>query len=84
MKMQSMGTQEPKDLWTHIDEAGPPPINAPALLVFVGEERADESGIELTYGWRTEEGYYDRVEDKILPPHYTVLGYFLAPKWRIN
>lgn len=84
MKTQPWGIPEQKDLWTYIDKSGPPPLNAPALLVFEGDERPDESGIELTYGYRVEDGYFDCVQDKNMPAHYSVIAYFLAPPWRAN
>lgn len=85
MKTIPMRMPEQKDLWSHVDKSGPPPINTPMLISFIGDEIPNDEGIQMTFGFRTEEGYVDLCDNgELMPPRYIVLGYFIAPPWKLT
>jgi hypothetical protein len=87
MKTIPLGRPEQIDQWIHVDKNGPPPLNAPINFVYIGDELEDESGIEVTFGYRKKEGYVDLVHgepDQLIPPYHIVLAYIIIPPWKVT
>jgi len=70
--------------WVKLTSGDLPLVGQIVNLVYMGPERTDKPGFDLTIGFRSPTGWVDMLHCKDkedMPTKYPVLGYFEIPPW---